>query len=164
MTGQPEILVLRPILWRQVGGWLVALIIAGTWVPEILSPSLGHLAAGIVGLAAIGGVLVYVLARIRLVVTPDAVAVRDVPRQRGGTISRTDVQSVHICSASVRLQAHGKVLLKIAPYWSEKQLTALAAELHVPLYTHKRLLGLADSKHGTVLYRPPEGLPRQQLQ
>ena len=85
---------------------------------------------------------------------------RDVPKPRGGIIARTDVQSIHICSASVRLQAHGKVLLKIAPYWSEKQLRVLAAQLHVPLYSHKRLLGLADSKRGTVLYQPPQDLPQ----
>jgi hypothetical protein len=28
--------------------------------------------------------------------------------------------------------------------------------------THKRLLGLTDDRHGTVLYQPPQSLPQQQ--
>lgn len=150
--------MLRPKPWRQLWAWLLGLIIVGVWIPEIVSPASGHLAAGIVGLALIGGVLGYILSQIRLVVTPDAVVMRDVPAGRGGAASRADIRSVHIYSARVCLQAHGDVLLRIAPYWSAEQLTALATELGVPLVTHKRFFGLMDDRHGTVLYQPPQGL------
>jgi hypothetical protein len=152
--------VLRPKPWRQLWAWLLVLIIGAIWAPEIAFPSSGHLATGIAGLVLIGGVLGYVLSRIRLVVTPDAVVMRDVPAGRGGSAPRADVRSVHIYSARVCLQAHGDVLLRIAPYWSAEQLTTLAAELRVPLVTHKKLLGLTDDRHGTVLYQPPQGPPR----
>jgi hypothetical protein len=152
--GQP--LVLRPKPWRQVGVWLLGLLMAGLWIPEILSPSPGHLVAGIAAVVVIGGLPAFVYGQVRLVVTPDAVIMRDVPRRRGGSASRADVRSVHIYSARVCLQAHGETLLKVAPYWSAEQLTRLAAELRVPLVTHKKMLGLTDERHGTVLYQSPQ--------
>jgi hypothetical protein len=155
--------VLRPKPLRMVTTWLVIALIVGLWIPEIASPGIGHLVGGIAALAVIGGILGYVFAQIRLVVTPDAVVMRDVPARRGGSASRADVRSVHVYSARVCLQTHGDVLLRIAPYWSVEQLTALAAELRVPLITHKRMLGLTDDRHGAVLYQPPQGdLSREQ--
>jgi hypothetical protein len=145
----------------MVTAWLFVGLIVVVWIPEIALPSIGHLVGGIAGLAVFGGMLGYLIARIRLVVTPDAVVMRDVPARRGGSASRADVRSVHIYSARVCLQAHRDVLLSIAPYWSAEQLTALAAELRVPLVTHKRMLGLTDNRHGTVLYQPPQGPPQQ---
>ena len=51
---------------------------------------------------------------------------------------------------------HSQSLLRIAPYWSQRQFTDLATELGVPLVTHKRQLGFGrDAQHGTVLYQPP---------
>jgi hypothetical protein len=153
------VLRLKPL--RMVTTWLIVALMVGLWVPEIALPSIGHLVAGIAALVVFGGMLGYLIARIRLVVTSDAVVMRDVPARRGGSASRADVRSVHVYSARVCLQAHGDVLLRIAPYWSTGQLTALAAELRVPLVTHKRLLGLTDDRHGTVLYQP-QSLPQQQ--
>jgi hypothetical protein len=47
--------------------------------------------------------------------------------------------------------------LRLLPWWSERQLTALATVLGVPLVTH-RVIGGAQ---GAVkyLYLPPPGLP-----
>lgn len=157
-------MVLRPKPWRQVSVWILTLIIVGIWVLEIASPSSSHLLAAILALALIGGMIGYVLARVQLLVTPDAVAMRDLPAGRGGSVSRAEVRSVHIYSYWVCLQARTQVLLKIAPYWSQRQLTDVAAELGVPLVTHKRQLGFGrDAQHGTVLYQPPQSLPRQPL-
>jgi hypothetical protein len=148
--------LLRPKPWRQVGVWILALIIVGIWVLEIAAPSPAHLLAAILALVLIGGLIGYVLARVQLLVTPDAVTMCDVPASRGGSVPRAEVRSVHIYSYWVKLQAHSQSLLRIAPYWSQRQLTDLATELGVPLVTHKRQLGFGrDTQHGTVLYQPP---------
>ncbi len=154
-------MLLRPKPWRQAGVWILALIIAGIWVLEIAVPSRAHLLAAVLALVLIGGLAGYVLGRVQLLVTPDAVTMRDAPARRGGSAPRAGVRSVHIYSYWVCLQAHTQVLLRIAPYWSQAQLTDLAAELGVPLVTHKRQLGFGrDARHGTVLYQPPPGLPQ----
>jgi hypothetical protein len=155
-------LVLRPRPWLQPFVRPLAPCLVGEWFPEIVSPSPAKLALGIVSFVLFGSLLGFELLRVRLVVTPHTVEfhtvdLRVVPKRRDCSLLRADVRSVHIYPGRVWLQADSRRLLWLQPWWSVRQLTALATELGVPLVTHRVIGG----EQGAVkyLYQPPPGLP-----
>jgi hypothetical protein len=121
---------------------------------------------GILDHQVIGGVLFIVafvfvsyvsLARVRITVTADQVAVADVfGAAAHNRAPRSAIASIHVYSFYVVLSGRdGRKVLSSNPYWTRDQLLDLSEALGVPLVNHRTFGGWGRSTPGTVVTRSP---------
>lgn len=134
-----------------VWGGLIGMFIAAAFIWP-------HQAVG----ALITPVVLVVMAWIRLLpirldVTESVVRVRQGKRS-GPTVEvpRSDISAIHFSPGAIGLWGPdpGTPILTLNPEWTLRQMLRVARELEVPLYDHRRWLGLRKDSEGRLVYDP----------
>jgi hypothetical protein len=156
-------MTVRVGLWRLSvvipGGFMVGLCTFGA-VSEFLA---GQLVAAVVALTVPVPIflLIWVGTRsIRLEITESVVLARQ-GRFRGHPdleMPRSEIRAIHYFPRIISFRGQdNKPFMRIDCNYTVRQMTKVAGILEVPLYDHKRWLGLREARIGRLVHDPASG-------
>lgn len=142
------------------GTWAMFAIFAGICIAiVVLQP---HQVLVVLGGAALVAVIGWARIRvIRLEITESVVRARQGWYLPDKKAARSDIGAIHYFPTLISFRGADRrtVIMKIAPAYSLGQMLEVAGELAVPLYDHRRWLGLREVKTGRLVNHPAPGQP-----
>jgi len=155
-------LTLRPGVWRLgvvvTYGALLAVFVAFA----VIKLAVGQPGQAIISLiipVLIGLIAAFRVRRIRLEVNEDVVRVQGSRRPDNDQVPRNEIRTIHYFPSMVSFRGpDGESFWTIGPEWTLRQMVKVAATLEVPLYDHRRSLGMRMATTGRLVYDPASGL------
>jgi hypothetical protein len=141
------------------GAWAAIAILAGMFIAAAVyrpGQALGLL-AGAVLVVVIGWVRVRA---VRLEITDSTVRVKQGRFLPEKEAARSDITAIHYFPSLISFRGpDDEPMMKVAPNWTLRQMLEVAGELGVPLYDHRRWLGLRRISTGRLVNHPAPGNP-----
>jgi hypothetical protein len=141
-------------------GWAWAAVLAGILVAVgVYQPG----QALILFACAVGVCLIawFRVGAVQLVISDSTVQIRERWFQPGREVARSDITAIHYFPSLISFRGpDNKTMTKLVPNWSLRQMLEVADELGVPLYDHRRWLGLRRGVDvGRLVNHPPPRKP-----
>lgn len=137
--GNPVILVLKPVPGRQVDFYVIAAIVAFCLAVIFSSRLTGGKIAGYVAFAIIMvGAETLELVRVRVRLSANDLSSTDLVGP-SVSVNRSQIAAIWVFSYWITLvDSKGHRLHRLRPYWTRRQLRALATALKVPIVDKRR--------------------------
>jgi|SRR6516165_4552790 len=75
-------------------------------------------------------------------------------------VARSEITAIHYFPSLISFRGPDhKPIMKVRPNWTLRQMLGVADELGVPLYDHRRWLGLRRARIGRLVNRPAPSQP-----
>ena len=137
-------------------------VLAGVFVAfaviKLAAGQPGQAVAALMTPVTIGLIAAFRVRRIRLEVTEDVVRVQGRYRSDNDQVPRSEIRSIHYLPSMVSFRGpDGESFWTIKPEWTLRQMVRVAAMLEVPLYDHRRWLGMRTAMTGRLVYDPVSG-------
>ena len=92
------------------------------------------------------------LRAVRLEITDSVVRVKQGWYASELQVARSEIRAIHFFPALISFRGpDGKPIMKVGPNWTLRQMLEVADELAVPLYDHRRWLGLRSVTMGRLV-------------
>jgi hypothetical protein len=140
------------------GAWAAIAVLAGMFIAAaVYQPGQSPvLLAGAVLVVVIGWVRVRA---VRLEITDSVVQVKQGRYLPERQAARGDLTAIHYFPRLISFRGpDGKPMMKVAPNWTMRQMLEVADELEVPLYDHRRWLGLRKVSTGRLVNHPHQAI------
>jgi len=110
-----------------------------------------------VGVAVVGGARIRA---VRLEITESVVRAKQDWFLPENQVARSEITAIHYFPSLISFRGPDhKPIMKVRPNWTLRQMLGVADELGVPLYDHRRWLGLRRARIGRLVNRPAPSQP-----
>jgi hypothetical protein len=97
---------------------------------------------------------------VQLVISDSTVQIKERRFQPGRDVARSDITAIHYFPSLISFRGpDNETMTKLVRNWSSRQMLQVADELGVPLYDHRRWLGLRRAATGRPMNHPPPRKP-----